>query len=248
MAETTERQKIIESITERLGGGSVKIHMKASAFETAVDRALRIYRQRAENSQEESIAILTLKTDTQEYTLPDEIMEVRQIFRRGYSQNASRGSEIDPFSVAYTNVYLLQAGRSGGLLTYELYHSYLETAGKMFGMYINFTWDHRTHKLQITQLPRDDEEVLLWCWNKVPEETLFADTYAGPWLEDWALAEAKEIEGQIRSKFSQIAGPQGGTTLNGNDLLSQSQQEKDRLLEDLKNFVDGSLPMGWILG
>jgi len=248
MAETSERQKLIDSIFRRLGGGSIKIHMGSDHFGEAVDRALKIYRQRAENSQEESIAMLTLKADTQDYILPDEILEVRQIFRRGYSQNASRGSEIDPFSVAYTNVYLLQAGRSGGLLTYELYHSYLETAGKMFGMYINFTWDHRTHKLQVTQLPRDDEEVLLWCWNRVPEEVLLTDIYAGPWLADWALAEAKEIEGQIRSKFSQIAGPQGGTTLNGTDLIQQSQQEKDRLLEDLKNFVDGSTPMGFILG
>lgn len=248
MAEETLRQEIIDSIYQRLGGGVVEVHMSHEQYQYAVDKALKVYRQRAENSTEESIAFLTLQENVQEYILPSEIMEVRQIFRRGFSQSAARGQEIDPFSIAYTNTYLLQAGRSGGILTYELYSQYLETAGKMFGMYINFVWDHRTRKLSITQLPRGEEEVMLWCWNRVPEEVLFSDTYARPWLEDYALAEAKEIEGQIRGKFAQFAGPSGGTTLNGAELKAEAQQEKEKLLDDLKNYIDGSTPLSLIIG
>jgi hypothetical protein len=246
--ERTKREEIAEYINFKLGGGVVDVYMTSAQIDSAINRAFRVYRQRAENSMEESYVIFTLKAATQSYILPKEILEVRQIFRRGFSQSASKGSEIDPFSIAYTNVYLLQAGRSGGLLTYELYSSYMETAGKMFGMHINFSWESRSRKLTIMQLPRADEEVILWCWNSVPNEVLLDDQYARPWIEDWALAEAKEIEGQIRSKFSQIAGPQGGTTLNGNDLLAQAAETKEKLLEDLKNFVDGSTPLGWIHG
>jgi len=246
--ESSLRHEVADQIFNRLGGGEIEVHMNDKQMDTAIARAFSVYRQRAENAAEECYVVFTLTANTQTYTLPDEITEIRQIFRRGYSQNASRGAEIDPFSVAYTNVYLLQAGRSGGLLTFELYHNYLETAGKMFGMYINFSWEPRNRKLTIMQLPRDAEEVLLWCWKKVTDEELLTDPYCRPWIEDYALAEAKAIEGQIRSKFSQIAGPSGGTTLNGTDLLAQSSEEKANLLEDLKNFVDGSAPLGWIHG
>lgn len=243
----SERQELINSIQLRLGVGEIKVHMNNKQYDYCVTRALKVYRQRAESSQEESYGFLTLKQEEQSYTLPDETMEIRKILRKGYSATASKGAEIDPFALSHQNLYLLQAGRTGGLLTYELYHGYLETAGKMFGQHIGFDWDSRTKKLIVHQAVRHDEEVLLWLWNKVPEEVLLSDTYANPWIEDWALAEAKEIEGQIRSKYSQIAGPQGGTTLNGVDLLSQAQMEKEKLLTDLKNYVDGSTPLPFIL-
>lgn len=249
MAEAkTKRQEVADYILSKLGGGEIEVHMNADHIESAISRAFRIYRQRAENSTEEAYVIFTLKADTQTYILPEETQEIRQIYRRGFSQNAGAGAEIDPFSTAYTNLYLLQAGRSGGLLTYELYSSYMETAGKMFGMHINFNWESRTKKLTIMQRPRGAEQVLLWCWLTVPDEVLLSDTYARPWIESWALAEAKSIEGQIRSKFSQIAGPQGGTTLNGTDLLAQAAEEMEKLTEDIKNYVDGSTPLGFIHG
>ena len=244
----TGREDIIATNQQRLGLGSIVLHMTNQQWEVCVDRAVKIYRQRAESSQEESYAFLTLKLEQQTYTLPSEIMEIRTVLRAGYSAAGSKGGEIDPFSLSHQNLYLLQAGRTGGLLTYELYTSYLETAGKMFGQFIGFDWDSRTKKLIVHQSVRSDEEVLLWTWNYVPEETLFTDTYAQPWMEDWALAEAKEIEGQIRSKYSQIAGPQGGTTLNGADLIAAGQQEKEKLLEDIKNYVDGSTPVPFFIG
>jgi len=182
--EASNKEEVLNDTFIRLGGGSVKIHMKEEHFDLAYRKALKVYRQKAENATEESVMILTLKEDTQSYILPSEVQEVRQILRRGYSKHSGGGSEVDPFELAYTNAYLLQAGRSGGLLTYELYHSYLETAGKMFGQHINFTWEQRTRKLTVTQISRRDEEVLLWCWNYTPDEVLLEDVYARPWLED----------------------------------------------------------------
>ena len=45
-------------------------------------------------------------------------------------------------------------------------------------------------------------------------ESLLTDTYAGPWIKDYAFAHAKLILAEARGKFTQIAGPQGGTTMN----------------------------------
>ena len=58
----------------------------------------------------------------------------------------------------------------------------------------------------------------------------------------------KQIIGEARSKFATIAGPQGGGSLNGNDLKSEAKEEIEALLDDLKNYVDGSDSLTWIMG
>jgi hypothetical protein len=58
----------------------------------------------------------------------------------------------------------------------------------------------------------------------------------------------KEMLGQAREKFATIAGPQGGTTLNGAALKAEAKVEMDALEEELKRFVDGSQPYTWVIG
>jgi hypothetical protein len=54
--------------------------------------------------------------------------------------------------------------------------------------------------------------------------------------------------GQAREKFASIAGPQGGTTLNGTALKAEGQALLDKLDEEIGLFVDGGMPMTWITG
>jgi hypothetical protein len=81
-----------------------------------------------------------------------------------------------------------------------------------------------------------------------PESRLLQDRHAGPWIQDYSLALAKYTLGEARSKFSTIAGPQGGTSLNGDSLKAEAQVEIDKLDEELRNYVDGSDPLSFIIG
>jgi hypothetical protein len=54
--------------------------------------------------------------------------------------------------------------------------------------------------------------------------------------------------GQARSKFGQIAGPQGGTQLNGTALITESQTEMEKLIDDLMKLVPGGSGYTWITG
>jgi hypothetical protein len=74
------------------------------------------------------------------------------------------------------------------------------------------------------------------------------DTYSYPWIQEYAYSFCKRILGQAYSKFGQIAGPQGGTQLNGTAMVTEAQAEMDKLEEDLKNYVDGSVPLTWVTG
>jgi len=339
------RREITDYIRFRLGDGMVDVELDPDHYKIAIDKALARYRQRAGFSQEESYAFLELKGETQEYILPKEIIEVRAVYRRGIgSVTGTTASQFEPFASGYLNTYMLVAGRVGGLVNYELFTQYQELAMRMFGGYMNYTWNRTTRKLTLIRKipdhghnyvrmqtvsangtavgstitlytedpwvrievgdavvirncpvsgyngnydavtvsndrrtvtvtatgtlgaasvvgydlrrtevfsPDTDESaetVMLWCYNLKPDSMILDDHMVLPWIQDYALAVAKDMLGQAREKFAQIAGPQGGSQLNGAALKTEAKAEMDALEEELKRFIDGSHPYTWITG
>lgn len=250
MADLEDKKKdLFDTIYYNLGGEIVDNELEPNHYEFALKQALENYRQRSANAQEESYVFLKLIPDVNEYQLPDEIMTVQQIFRRTLGSTSSSSTVFEPFEAGYINMYMLQAGRIGGLLNYELYAHYQEIASRMFGGYINFNFNRSSKKLTIMRRPRSDtEEVLLWVHNYKPDLTLLQDHMAYPWIRDYTQAYCKRIIGEAREKFATIAGPGGGTTLNGATLKAEAQAEFDRLNEALKNFEDGGSPTWFVIG
>jgi len=340
------RNEMVDYIRLRLGDQIVDVELDKEHYELSIKQALTKYRQKAQNAVEESYAFLDLLPETQEYILPNNIMEVRQIFRRGIgSTTGTTASQFEPFSSGYLNTYMLVAGRVGGLTSYELFSQYQELAMTMFGGYMNFTWNRVTKKLTLirkipqyghsyfsltslsasgtavgstitmqlshpvslaannslyiqncpvsgysgqytvqsvdgtgtvvtvlatqslgattvtgfnlssTQIWSPDvdginntESILLWIYNYKPDSMLLSDPQVYPWLQEYSLAFCKSILGQARGKFASVAGPQGGSQLNGAALLQEANEEMTRLEEDLKNYVDGSQPLTWVTG
>jgi hypothetical protein len=253
-----KRAEITDYIRMRLGDGIVDVELEKEHYEMGIKQALVKYRQKAQNSTEESYAFLKLEPETQEYILPKEIQTVKAIFRRGIgSVTGTTASQFEPFASGYLNTYMLTAGRVGGLTNYELFVDYQKLAMKMFGGYMNFTFNPVTKKLTLVRkMPyqglnpdqSQQESVLLWIFNTKPDQMIFNDTYAFPWVQEYAYSFCKRIIGEARSKFSSIAGPQGGATLNGDALKQEAVTEMEKLEQDLKEYVDGSQPLTWVTG
>lgn len=339
-----KKNEIIDYIRLRLGDQIVDVELDKEHYELAIKNAFNRYRQRAQNSVEESYAFLELLPNTQEYILPQEIMTVRSVYRRGIgSVTGTTASQFEPFASGYLNTYMLVAGRVGGLVNYELFTQYQELAMKMFGGHIDFTWNPATRKLTLIRKIPDQtttyirlnsmvasgltpgstitlttstatsvavgasliinncpvagynnnymvtavdpvlqtititavqalgatsvsgfdlsktrisspatdvpaEVVMLRTYNHKPDVMLLNDHFIFPWIQDYAYSFAKRIVGEARSKFQTIAGPQGGTSLNGDALKTEAQAEMEKLEEELKNYVDGSAPLTWVIG
>jgi len=236
------RQGVYSYCKTMLGDGMIDVELDPVHYETALNRALGVFRQRGDNAVEESYAFLMLQENQNEYTLPKEIQQVRQVFRRSIGSrtgSGAGGTVFEPFNLAYTNTYLLSSTNMGGLATYELFAGYQEMVGKMFGSFINYTWNPQSKKLIINQRPRGEEEVMLWVYNTKPDSIIIEDVYAGQWIKDYTLANCKIMLGQAREKFASIAGPQGGTALNGAALKAEGQQDLERLTQELVNGVSG---------
>jgi hypothetical protein len=246
----TLKQNLIDYVRLQLGDQIVDIELDAEHYEAAYQRTIGVYRQRAQNAYEESYIFMELVTDVNIYDLPQEVQTVRQIFRRTFGDSTGPfASNFDPFSQASMNVYLMNFNVAGGLATYDFYSQYVELAGRMFGAYMNYTWNPVTKKLQLIRDPKGTgEAVLLWCYNLKPEFNLLSDFQIVQWIRDYMTANCKLIIGEAREKFGTIAGPQGGGTLNGAAMKAEAQASMDKLIEELKNYVDGSQPLSWVIG
>jgi len=341
---------IIDYIRLRLGYGMIDVEADKEHFDMGIKQALIRYRQKSSNSVEESYAFLDLYPETQEYILPNTVMDVKAIYRRGIgSVTGTTASQFEPFASGYLNTYMLVAGRVGGLTNYELFVDYQKLAMKMFGGFMNFTWNKVTKKITlvrkmpfqgagatlrlrsltasgtvpgstvtfqisnqgpwngvivgstiaITNCPvagyngtyiitsvdptqqiftflntaslgstvvndmslastyvsspsspdnAVTETVLLHLYNYKPDIMLLNDPQVFPWIQDYAYALTSMSIGQAREKFASIAGPQGGTSLNGTALKQEGQALLDKLDDEIKNFVDGGMPLTWIMG
>ena len=341
---------IIDYIRLRLGDQIVDVEADSDHYEMGIKQALIRYRQKSSNSVEESYAFLDLYPETQEYILPNTVMDVKAIYRRGIgSVTGTTASQFEPFASGYLNTYMLVAGRVGGLANYELFVDYQKLAMRMFGGFMNFTWNKVTKKITlvrkmpfqgagatlrlsslsatgtapgstvtfqisnqgpwngvsvgstvaITNCPVSGyngsyvitsvdptqqiftflntaalgatvvndmalastyvsspsspdnavtETVLLHLYNYKPDIMLLNDPQVFPWIQDYAYALVLISIGNAREKFATIAGPQGGTSLNGAVLKQEGTELLLKLDEDIRNYVDGGMPLTWITG
>ena len=258
VALESQKNTIVDYIRLRLGDQIVDVEADKEHYEMGIKQALIRYRQKSSNSVEESYAFLDLLPETQEYILPREIENVRVIYRRGIgSVTGTTASQFEPFASGYLNTYMLVAGRVGGLTNYELFVDYQKLAMKMFGGFMNFTFNRVTKKLTIVRkMPFQgqtysqdfNESVLLHIDNYKPDVVLLNDPMTFPWIQDYAYALVMMSIGQAREKFGTINGPQGWTNLNGTALKQEGAELLKDLDEQIKNYVDGGTPLTWLMG
>jgi hypothetical protein len=244
------KQNLIEYVKLQLGDQIIDLELDPAHYESAYQKTIGTYRQRAQNAYEESYSFFDLIKDQNIYTLPQEIISVRQCFRRTFGDATGPfASNFDPFSQASLNVYLMNFNVAGGLATYDFYSQYVELAGRMFGAYFNYTYNPVTKKLQLMRDPKNTgEAVLIWTYNLKPEINLLSDYQISQWIRDYMVANAKMIIGEAREKFAQIAGPGGGSSLNGAAMKSEAKEAMLALEDQLVRYVDGSQPITWVIG
>lgn len=251
MADLTElKQRLFQNIQLRLGSGIIDLELDPAHLEAAYQYAIATYRQKSQNAYEESYSLLMIENNRNSYILPQEIMNVRQVFRRTVGlETGPSATSFDPFSSAILNTYLLNYNYAGGLATYDFYAGYIELAARMFGGYVIFTFNKVTKEIQfVRDFKGTGEQLLLWTDNLKPEITLLQDPTIGNWITSWTLAQCKMIIGEAREKFGTVVGPGGGSTLNGTAMKSEAKEAFVQLEDELKRYVDGSQPLSFIIG
>ncbi|MDA8883077.1 hypothetical protein N9I00_01610 [bacterium] len=242
------KNDVIKQIRLLLGDGMIDIELDPEHYDVALDIALSKIRQRSENAVEEDFYALELKEDVAEYTLPEEIVEVKQIWNRSFGNGVSGGVDMDPFELAYANSYFFLNNHIGGVATFDFFTQYRETLNKVAATDIMYIWNPVTKKLKLLRKMRADSLVLIHVHVERNDEQLLTDPYLKSWLRDYSLAYCKRMLGEARGKFSSLPGAQGGVTLNGAEMKAEADVLIDKLELELATYVDGSAPLGFIIG
>lgn len=243
------KNEVFDYVRFSLGDGMMDVELDPFHYEQAIKQSLSRFRQRSSNSVEESYSFLELQKDTNVYTLPKEVISVRNVFKRNIGANSGTSSQYEPFEAGFVNFYMIQSGRVGGLATYAFYSMFLKEAAKMFGGFLNFQFNTVTKQLTIMRRPRADKEtILVWTENYKPDLTILQDTYSSPWIREYTLALCMRSLGQARGKFASLPGPGGGTQLNGTQLLTDAQTKLDALELEISNFMAGETPAWFVIG
>lgn len=250
LTEDELKQGLFKNLALRLGDGIIDIELDPEHYEAAFNYAIKLYRQRAQNATIESYTLMTVIKNVYEYTLPSEFINVRSLFRRTVGlETGPSSTAFDPFSSAILNTYLLNYNYTGGMATYDFYAGYVELAARMFGGYVNYTFNPVTKVLKVVRdFKGTGERILIWADVQRPVIELLQDPGAGVWIGDYTLATLKTIIGEAREKFGSIAGPGGGSTLNGTAMKAEGKALQEALIDDLRKYQDYSQPLTWIQG
>ena len=245
----TKREEFIQQIGLLLGDQMIEVELDPSHYHTALTIAIDKLRQRSDGALEEQDIFISLTSEQQEYTLPQEVQEVRRLYRRGVGLHTSGGIDFNPAESAFYNVNFLQAGRTGGLSTWDFFNQYLETAERVFASQYNFVWYNSTKVLRLMKKPLAQEDVLVRVWTTKGEDAVLMDPYSGPWIRSYALALSKHMLGQARAKYTTgFPGPNGSVVLNGDALINEAKEEIEVLEKELDNLVTAGDGYGFVIG
>lgn len=235
----SKKQQFIEEIKIMLGHPVIDIELSPEHYELSLKLALEKWRQISPNSIQDSITTLDLVADQNQYYLPKEVVEVRKIFRRNIT--GINNGVAEPFSLAFAAQFSIAGlGNGGDLVTYYSFRSFQKVLGKLFGGELDFIWNPTTKMLDILRHIREPESVLLQVYVERPIDNVLDDPYSGIWLRDYTVARCKVFLGDIRGKYTSLAGPNGTISLNGESIKQEGIADMQRLEAELKSNIDGT--------
>jgi len=224
-------QTLMQSL---LGGNLVDVELTNTDYQIAFDMAKRTYQQKGNNNQNHNFRTLDVVAGTTSYVVDSSVDTVIRII------NTKSFPSSDPFSLSLVeSMFSAVRSTSGGLATYELSLQYLENLDIYYVNNLPFDYNKRTNTLKILKTPKVSETWMIETYDNSTDDE-YRDML---WIQEWALAELKIMLGTAYRKFSALSAPTGETSLEGSTYVAEGREDKERLLFDITNHVDGD-PVG----
>ena len=94
-SQVTPKIRLINEIQLLLGSQLVDVELDIDHYNLAVTLGLQKLRQQSDGSMLEKDIFLHITRDITEYTLPEEVQEVRRLYRRGVGAYTNGGINFD---------------------------------------------------------------------------------------------------------------------------------------------------------
>lgn len=229
-----------ELITGQLGGNLVDVELQQDDYDIAFYKAKLTYQTKGNDNFRKTYYTLPVVADTIQYDLPASTMEIMSLIKPSFYHSD------DPFTIATVNdMFNGIRQNSGDLATFELSMQSMENLDIYTTRQTPFVFDRINKTIKLLDTPNVTENWIL----EIQESLSDAEYRDLLWIQEWALAEAKIMLGRAYTKFQALSSPTGETSLAGDILTAEGREDKDLLLEDIKNHVDGEpTGMPFIIG
>ena len=237
-----ERRGLQAEIRMMLGKSSTEVELAKVDVDLCITNAIRKLRKGSSYAYTRGFFFLDVNPNQQNYILGgkcvgfNKIAYVNQIYRTGNLLSAGGNGSGENSVFTFGALQQLFALSTFDILSYHLVASYLEELDVLFARHILHDWVEHTRELRMYQVFHSYERVLLDVSMEKTEQTLIKDRETIDWIQRWGVAEGKMILSQIRGKFQTLPGPNGSTTLNSQELITQAESEKAELIDELNDM------------
>lgn len=233
--ELTNFEKTVKDyILARLGFPVVRVELTDFQIKTAIDEAVTELDYHAPywNTQ---MAAFECSAGVNQYMLPLHIAHSLNyvVYKKTLLsiQNQAGTLEFDFFIKYFQDNFLFSDFDIPG---WYMTQTHLESVRKILSQ--EGSWDLiNGNVLQLAPTPVLGEDVIV-VYRGLNTGTMHP--YYKKWIRNYALAVSKGILGEIRGKFSSLPSPGGGASLNGSALKQESDQEKEKLKEQLLSEIE----------
>lgn len=229
--ETTMRDYALA----QLGHPVVRVELSPFQLRTCIDEGISKLNYHAPLWMKQ-IAVFDASAGINMYELPKYMMDNLEyvVYKKTLLSIQSQAGtlEFDFFIKYFQDNFLFQ---NFGVADFYLLQQNLEMTRKILGQEGSFNVVDGKYLLLMPAPVTTPQQVIVE-YRAISTESIHP-AYRN-WIQRYTLASAKGILGQIRGKYKTLPSPAGGAQLNGDELMRQSEQEKQALIEELLGEIE----------
>lgn len=233
------REQIRDYIHHMLGAPTVELEFDEQNVDFCIDQALMVVEDYAPNQFYQFHKFITTPGKSV-YTMPPDVGFIREVSYKETGNFAFSASDLDgAIPVEYFYPGGSYASIQGGMIDpvqpiwgrmgeWALYKGYENMYSRLSSSLGGWEFNGNSSTIKLYPIPHTATKVIVRHiqknkdWNQVSQA-----------MQEGALSYAKEILGRVRSKFATLPGPGGGIQLDGQQLLQEAKEEREKWKEDL---------------
>lgn len=236
------REKVREDLKDyvllKLGAPVIKVELDSQQLDMAIDRAMMIFEDYAGREYFDYYSFTTVPGKSV-YKLPDDVGVVRNVFYKQQANFSFQASDLDgaiPLEYFYPGgaYSSMQGGMSpvqpiwGRMGEWVLYKQYEQMFANISSDIGGWEWVSDMGYVKLYPTPCRTTRVMVHYLQKCKDWKEVNQA-----LQDGALAEAYIMVGNIRGRYSQLPGPGGTMSLDGDKMRDKGWELHEKWLDDL---------------
>jgi hypothetical protein len=241
------REQIKDYVLHMLGAPVVKLEFDEQNLDFCVDQAMKVFEDYA-GREYFSYYVFNTVGGKSIYEMPPDVGLIRNVFYKETGSFAFQSSDLGgSIPIEYFYPGGAYASIQGGLIDpiqpiwgrmgeWVLYRQYEQMYSRVSSNLGGWEYLGGFNTIKLYPVPFRSQKVIVHYMQKQKD---WAEVTQA--MQEGALTYAKEILGRIRSKYQSVPGAGGSVAMDGQQLLQEAREDRQKWFEDLI-YKFGDLP------